>query len=92
MNTQSITKNLAVGLTVFYITAFGSIILMKRSGSYRSGPCNLGLDIFLFLILGLFILSLLLISGIFTLRNKESWPVLLVNITAIVAWGIYLVV
>lgn len=75
----------------FYIISVSAIILINKSGQFKSGPCTPDLDILSFFILGSLSLILLIINGIlafgFKRNTQQSFNT---HIVAFTIWTIYL--
>jgi uncharacterized membrane protein len=83
MNLSQTDKNGIYVLSSYYVLALAAVVYFVKSGNFKSGPCNPGLDfvsIFLFLLISFI---LLIISIYKTIKNREKKYLLFINIVAI---------
>jgi uncharacterized membrane protein len=67
---------------------FSAIILtiLYLKDEFVGGPCNLGFGLLIFLLAGLILIILLLISVFLIVKNKSNKIFLIINLAALAIW------
>jgi hypothetical protein len=77
-------------LLFYYVVAIAAVIYFVKSGNFKTGQCNPGLDlisIFLYLVIS----SILLIISIYkTIKNRRNKYLLLINVVAVTSLLLFL--
>jgi uncharacterized membrane protein len=71
---------------------FTAVLLtgLIKSGNYRGGPCSPGLDLGVFLLTGIVIIILVLVSILKISRSKQNKNFLIINVCALAIWLTFL--
>jgi hypothetical protein len=72
---------------VYYAFACLVVFYIFRSGNFKSGPCNIGLDLVSFLLAGLITFCLLIRNIVLAIwKKKLRWIPLVMHVMALGIW------
>ena len=77
-------------LLAYHLFTTVLIVVLHASGTFSGGPCNFGVGLLVFLLVGIIMVILGVTSILMVIRNKANRNFLFINILALVIWIIAL--
>jgi hypothetical protein len=71
---------------IYYLILYILYICAVNSGDYKTGPCNIGFDLLLFLLIGIVGFLLLMLSMIQVVSQKCLTASFIINFVAVGTW------